>query len=258
MVRSLLPRGFVAVLALVFGLVSSIRVGQSCGSSRNDRGLDRRFQIGRHRGSLMVSIREPILHSIAIDDLRPTQITVGMREVEAKRKEWRTKEGDKGAEFLGRHMIPVILGPKDRHYVIDHHHLARALHDEGVKKVLVTIVANLRRLEPDAFWFVLDNHSWMHPFDDAGRRHGYGDIPKSIKDLVDDPFRSLAGELRRVGGFAKDTTPFSEFLLADFLRRRMKRKIVETRFDAALGQALKLAKSADADYLPGWCGPVAR
>ena len=151
MVRSLLPRGFVAVLALVFGLVSSIRVGQSCGSSRNDRGLDRRFQIGRHRGSLMVSIREPILHSIAIDDLRPTQITVGMREVEAKRKEWRTKEGDKGAEFLGRHMIPVILGPKDRHYVIDHHRLARALHDEGVKKVLVTIVANLRRLEPDAF-----------------------------------------------------------------------------------------------------------
>jgi hypothetical protein len=24
-------------------------------------------------------------------------------------------------------MIPVILGPKGRHYVIDHHHLARAL-----------------------------------------------------------------------------------------------------------------------------------
>ncbi len=154
----------------------------------------------------MVSVREPILHSIAVGDLRPTQITVGMREVEAKRKAWRTKQGDKAAEFLGRHMIPVILGPKDRHYVIDHHHLARALHDEGVKKVLVTVVANLRRLEPDAFWFVLDNHSWMHPFDDEGRRRGYADIPKSIKDLVDDPFRSLAGELRRVGGFAKDTT----------------------------------------------------
>ena len=41
-----------------------------------------------------------------------------------------------------------------------------------------------------------------------------------MKDLVDDPFRSLAGELRRVGGYAKDTTPFSEFLWADFLRRR--------------------------------------
>jgi hypothetical protein len=47
--------------------------------------------------------------------------------------------------------------------------------------------------------------------------------------LIDDPFRSLAGELRRAGGFAKDTTPFSEFLWADFLRRRVKRKTVETQ-----------------------------
>jgi hypothetical protein len=50
-------------------------------------------------------------------------------------------------------------------------------------------------------------------------------IPKSIKGLDDDPFRSLAGELRSAGGFAKDTTPFSEFLWADFLRRRISRKI---------------------------------
>ena len=62
--------------------------------------------------------------------------------------------------------------------------------------------------------------------------------------LVDDPFRSLAGELRRAGGFAKDTTPFSEFLWADFLRRRVKRKIVENDFDHALEKALELAKSA--------------
>ena len=61
--------------------------------------------------------------------------------------------------------------------------------------------------------------------------------------------------MRRAGGFAKDTTPFSEFLWADFLRRRIKRKAVERDFDTRLEQALELAKSADADYLPGWCGP---
>ena len=206
----------------------------------------------------MVSVREPILHPIAIDDLRPTQITVGMREVESMRKAWRTRQGYKAAEFLGRHMIPVIVGPRDRYYVIDHHHLARAHHEEGVEKVFVTVIANLRRLERASFWFVLDNHNWMHAFDDEGRRRPYEDIPTSIKDLVDDPFRSLAGELRRAGGFAKDTTPFSEFLWADFLRRRMKRKFVEKDFGAALKEALKLARSADADYLPGWSGPVPR
>jgi hypothetical protein len=81
-------------------------------------------------------------------------------------------------------------------------------------------------------------------------------IPKSIKGLDDDPFRSLAGELRRAGGFAKDTTPFSEFLWADFLRRRISRKFVDASFDKALNQALKDAKSQAVSYLPGWCGPI--
>src|ERR1700674_2458393 len=203
---------------------------------------------------MTTTVREPVVHPVPIADLRPTQITVGMREVNAKRKRWR-EEGKKGAEFLGKHMIPVVLGPKKRPYVIDHHHLARALHEEGVKNVLVTVVANLSKLEPEPFWVVLDNRSWMHPFDENGRRRDYGDIPKSVSALVDDPFRSLAGELRRAGGFAKDTTPFSEFLWADFLRRRIKRKAVESNFNRAIERALELAKSKDAGYLPGWCGP---
>jgi hypothetical protein len=111
----------------------------------------------------MPDVREPLLNPVPIAELRPTQITVGMREVKAKRKRWREEGDTKGAEFLGKHMIPVILGPKQRHYVIDHHHLALALHEEGVKDILVTVVANLSKLEKDAFWVVLDNRSWMHP-----------------------------------------------------------------------------------------------
>jgi hypothetical protein len=201
-------------------------------------------------------VREPLLTTVAITNLRPTQITVGMREVMAKRKHWRDTEKKKGGRFLGRHMIPVILGPKQRNYVIDHHHLALALHDEGVENVVVTVIANLSKLDLDAFWTVMDNRSWMHPFDAAGVRRHYKDIPKSVTGLIDDPFRSLAGELRRAGGFAKDTTPFSEFIWADFLRRRMKRTAVERDFTRAIEKALQLAKSVDANYLPGWCGPV--
>ena len=220
----------------------------------------------------MTTVREPRLNPVAILDLRPTQFTVGMREVKAKRKHWRdertkrdkrTKRDErtkrhtkKVEEFLGKHMIPVILGPKGRYYVIDHHHLARALHEEGVKDVAVSVIANLSKLDRGSFWFVMDNRNWTHPFDADGSRRPYSDLPKSVDKLIDDPFRSLAGELRRAGGFAKDTTPFSEFLWADFLRRRMKREAVETDFDHAIEKALQLAKSMDANYLPGWCGPV--
>src|SRR3979411_1969842 len=88
---------------------------------------DRRFQV-------MANTREPILQPIPILSLRPTQMTVGMREVKEKRKRWREhKSKKKQAKLLGKHMIPGVLGRDQQHYVVDHHHLARALHDEGVK-----------------------------------------------------------------------------------------------------------------------------
>ena len=63
----------------------------------------------------MATVRDPILTPVPIDRLRPTQITVGMIEVMEKRKHWRETAKKKGAAFLGKHMIPVILGPKRRH-----------------------------------------------------------------------------------------------------------------------------------------------
>jgi hypothetical protein len=204
----------------------------------------------------MANVREPILQPTPILSLRPTQMTVGMREVKEKRKRWGEHKSKKKAEFLATHMIPVVHGPDKRFYVIDHHHLARALHDEGVKDVLVTVVADLSMVDRDAFWVVLDDRRWVYPYNAKGERRHYREIPKSVVDLKDDPFRSLAGELRRVGGFAKDTTPFSEFLWADFLRRRLSRKNVENDFEKALEKGLALAKDKGAIYLPGWCGPA--
>jgi hypothetical protein len=206
----------------------------------------------------MSNLREPTLHPVPILSLRPTQMTVGIREVKEKRQRWREqKSKKKQSEMLGTHMIPVVLGPDKRYYVVDHHHLARALHDEGVKDILVTMIGDLSMVEREAFWGVMDNKRWVYPYDAKGERRHFSDLPKSIEDLKDDPYRSLAGELRRAGGFAKDTTPFSEFLWADFLRRHIQRKTVQDHFTKAMEKALELAKSDDAVYLPGWCGPHA-
>jgi hypothetical protein len=116
----------------------------------------------------------------------------------------------------------------------------------------ITVVSNLSRLEPDAFWFVLDNRNWMHPFDDQGWRRPYGDIPTSVSDLIDDPFRSLSGAVKRAGGYAKNRSPFSEFRWADFLRCHIARVLVERNFGCALASAMNLAQSTEAAALPGW------
>jgi hypothetical protein len=201
------------------------------------------------------NLREPVLHATPILALRPTQMTLGLQEVDRKRENWRLHDPQSLADFLGTHMVPVILGPGGERYLTDHHHLARALYDEGVARVFVTVIADLRRLDTAPFWNAMDFHGWTHPYDEHGHRRPYADLPRNVKGMKDDPYRSLAGELRNIGGFAKDSTPFSEFLWADFLRGRIKIKAIKADFAAALSEAMRLAKSGDADYLPGWCGP---
>ncbi len=205
---------------------------------------------------MMQTVRAPLSHPVDIAELKPTQMTIGLREVQTRAthlKELAKKSTD---ELVRKHVIPVVKGPKDKYYVIDHHHLCRAMLLAGQPQVSVLVVLNLVRLEKDAFWVYMDNRGLVHAIDDQGKRCDYRDIPKSIEDMADDPFRSLAGALRRKGGYAKDTTPFSEFLWADFLRRQIDRKEVEKNFEAALKTAVALAKKTEADYLPGWCGPV--
>lgn len=203
----------------------------------------------------MSDLSDPLIIETPIADLRPTQLTVGMREVDEKRRRWRSDNSEKAAQLLRNHIVPVVLGPKERTYVVDHHHLALALLREGQPNVFTTMIGNLSHLKKEAFWVVMDNRSWLHPFDANGVRQPYSAIPQSLTDMADDPFRSLAGALHRAGGYAKDATPFSEFLWADYLRRNVDHTLVTKDFDAALVRALALAKSHEASYLPGWCGP---
>ena len=62
---------------------------------------------------------------------------------------------------------------------------------------------------------------------------------QAVEDMNDDPYRSLAGALRRRGGFAKDATPFSEFVWADFFRPRFKRRELAEDFDAKLERGVR-------------------
>jgi hypothetical protein len=200
--------------------------------------------------------RDLILQLVPIMELRPTQITVGMYEVKQKQDHWKGLSEKKKAKVLGDHLIPVVKGADETYYVIDHHHLATALHGAGVEEVQISVVADLSMVRRKSFWVVMDDRRWVHPYDEKGKRRDFSEIPETITRLRDDPYRSVAGQLRREGGFAKDTTPFSEFLWADFLRWQIPRKTIEQNFKQAARQALKLARSPEARYLPGWCGPA--
>ena len=196
----------------------------------------------------------PILPPVRIKDLRPTQMTVGMREVAEKREEWRNRPRDSAGKYLGSHMIPAVLGPKGRPWIVDHHHLALAMHLEGVTEVMVSIIARLDTLPNKRFLAFMDAHNWLHAYDAKGKRREFDELPHSVTDLADDPYRSLAGEVRRAGGYAKSPTPYTEFLWADFFRDRIKPDLLTDHFARCVEDAVPMARNREARHLPGWSG----
>ena len=196
------------------------------------------------------------LTDVRLDRLHPTQITVGKLEVALKRKQWSEMSKKARAQALSSHWFPAVLGPEDKYFIVDHHHFGLALMEEGVKTASVMQLKDLSWLDPSKFWGAMDHHRWVHPFDRNGVRRDYTDVPFHLTHLHDDPYRSLAGELRRCGGYAKDATPFSEFLWADFFRPLIASDLIEHDFSKALAKAKKLARTQQARYLPGWSGLI--
>jgi hypothetical protein len=188
--------------------------------------------------------------------LRPTQMTVGYREVTEKRAHWETLSKKARAEAIASHSFPAVLGPERRYYIVDHHHLGLALLEEGVKEVKLMVLKDLSWLDYTIFWRMMEHNQWVHAFGADGSRYDYEHLPKTVTGLTDDPYRSLAGELRRVGGYAKDATPFSEFLWADFLRPRVPVSKITKNFAKAIEQAKAVAHTHEARYLPGWSGLI--
>jgi hypothetical protein len=198
--------------------------------------------------------RNPSLVCVRLARLRPTQLTVGYLEVTIKAREWARLSRKRLKAELESHVFPAVVGPKGEHFIIDHHHLGIALIEQGVRDGYVAVLDDLSYLEVPVFWRTLEFRSWSHPYDRRGRRCDYRDMPRRLKDLQDDPYRSLAGLVRRAGGYAKDEAPFVEFLWADYFRSRVPAELIRSEPGRAREAALRLAHSQEARYLPGWSG----
>lgn len=207
-----------------------------------------------------IAMFQPLHHHLIharLDDLRPTQITVGFAEVEAKRREWRLLKKKERKRLVAQHWFPSVIGPHGGHYIVDHHHLGLALHLERQGKVWLLILRDLSMIDGRTFWRVMEYHQWAHPYDERGSRTTYDEIPRTVAELRDDPYRSLSGLVRRAGGYAKDVTPFAEFLWADFFRTRITKAELMPGITRCVRRCVTLARSQHARYLPGWTGSAA-
>jgi len=181
--------------------------------------------------------------------LRPTQFAVGIREVCEKRKKLEARATPR-ARWLS-----VVLGPGGEPYLHDGHHYAIALCRMGIKRAGLVIADDLSHLDPGTFWLTMARRSWARPIDGMGVHRPFEHMPASILSMEDDPFRSLAGALRRLGHYVKTSSPYTDFVWADFLRWRIARSHVDSDFEAAMDEAVRLIHTdVEAQQLPGWQG----
>ena len=56
--------------------------------------------------------------------------------------------------------------------------------------------------------------------------------------------------------FAKEVTPFMEFIWADYFRSTFRARDIRNHWKRTLEEAVALARGHDAHFMPGWCGPA--
>lgn len=202
------------------------------------------------------TLREGAKLMVAMDQLRPTQITIGGYHVQQKIHVTRRLSHEDLPPFLDKHRVHVVLGPEHTLFVVDHHHWVRAWHEMGIEMVPAHVRADLSGLTERKFWkHMVDNHM-VHPYDEHGKRRPLKELPPDIHAMRDDPYRSLEAFVQLAGGYRKVKAAYPDFRWADFFRKH-----IEGPFDShhafagALADAVQLALSPKARGLPGYIGP---
>jgi hypothetical protein len=192
-----------------------------------------------------------------IEQLRPTQPEVGMREVERKTEkvEKARERGDEYLEELKREkIVPVVIGPDGGFYLVDHHHSTLAFQNAGEKKVYIQIIANwsdLSQGKPSeirlrSFWnkMIAECKAWT-------RRENGTEVdpmgpgwPRRLDDCGDSPLRALVSELIDDELLEKKAVNFFEFQVAEILKNHGI-SVGKMGHRDAYKKAKKFLKSAD-------------
>lgn len=192
-----------------------------------------------------------------IDDLHPTQVSVGYLAVTEKQRRLDTMKKKELDDYLFEHKVPVVIGIDKKMYILDHHHLCMAAYNLGIDSVYVDVVEDWSHMSVLEFWNSMKEKQYVWLYDEHGNEISIEDfpqmLPSSIKGCKDDLYRSVAGLVRRAGGYNKDWKPFAEFKWANYFRKYMPLSSHLSELPSSvIKSAINLARSPLASGLPGY------
>lgn len=192
----------------------------------------------------------------SILDLKPTQFAVGMLEVDEKIAMVNAYSKKERKAYVEDAPVPVVISPQGGMFIVDHHHFLVVCLHVGIKKVRVSVVKDFSRSKMSyaAFWRWMTKNRSAYPycqFGEGPRKPLY--LPRDIRGLADDPYRSLAWFVRKAGAFENSDKNFAEFRWANFFRsRKLLDRYGLSGMPSAMVKAAKLAQSPAAKGLPGY------
>ncbi|MEV3812899.1 ParB-like protein [Aeromonas allosaccharophila] len=191
---------------------------------------------------------------IGIDALHPTQGGVGQIQVDETQATLAGMSAKQLDKLMKKKEIPVVIAPDGGYWLVDRHHLTKALWQQGVKDARVKVIGRLQ--DKANFWSQMQNNHWAWLKDEKGQPLTPEQLPTRIDQLPDYPYRTLAGLLQDAGYFRKDKQVyFVEFAWASWLGKQMQWMPVDnSNLAARLQQAKRLACGSDASDLPGYPG----
>lgn len=191
--------------------------------------------------------------SATLLDLRPTQIAVGIVQVKHKMAETRRVGAGERYAFMEERAIEVVRGPGGLLHVVDHHHWARAWIELRIERAPVHIKADFRDLDDIDFLATMIERGWIHPFNERGEKVDIACLPRSVADMPDDPYQSLAAFLRMAGVFENPGEFNAKFAWADYLRQHVTGDSGTIEgFAQMLATAFSVAHTREARSLPGY------
>jgi hypothetical protein len=199
------------------------------------------------------------LVEVALVDLQPTQLCVGLAEIRSRQRDFADENPADRRRYLRRKPTPLVRSAAGEVWMVDRHHRLRALLEIDPQATAFGYVAlQLEVADRHQVLEALHQRGWLYLYDGRGLGpQPLTALPRRLTETQDDPFRSLVWKLKREGVIAAaPLIPFHEFRWGAWLRSRNLPPFSSVRLEPALPAARALARSEAARHLAGWVGPA--
>lgn len=189
--------------------------------------------------------KEGKLLEIPIADLKPTQMCVGLAEVQHRRKDFATDSLKERRKYLKGKPVPLVHSPAAGFWMLDRHHRLRGLLEiDPSATAFGYVVLELQEVEADLVLQILQQKGWLYLYNGRGQGpQPPSTLPKNLTELEDDPYRSLVWKLKQEGIIeAAPLIPFHEFRWGAWLRRKPLPPFSSMQLEPALPAARAYAR----------------